>query len=300
MTMRIDLIISELGMCINMTTNKGIISRYGITVCSFIIFVILLLAMSGCGETAKDDNRADYGVFLSLDPSDMDKIVGYQTAVIDAQYFSKKDIAYLKEQGCTVYSYINIGSIENFRKYYDTYSELALGEYENWDEEQWVDVSSADWQGFLVSLEEKLLDKGIDGFFVDNCDVYYEYPTDDIFEGLTTILEHLMEYDKPVIVNGGDTYVMKYQKYCGSPRCIMTGVNQESVWSKINFDTGKFSAQTKNDRKYFQDYIEACKSNGLDVYLLEYTKDNVLKQKIEKYCMKKQFHYYISDSIELD
>lgn len=268
--------------------------------CSFIILVTLLLTMSGCMKAAKNDSSQDYGVFLSLDPASMDKIAGYRNVVIDAQYFSKKDIGYLKAQGCTVYSYINIGSIENFRKYYDTYSGLALGHYENWEEEQWMDVSSADWQKFLVSLEEELLDKGIDGFFVDNCDVYYEYPADNIFKGITTILEHLMEYDKPVIVNGGDTYVMKFRDCYGSLKGIMTGVNQESVWSKIDFDTGKFSAQAKKDRNYFQDYIEACKSDGLDVYLLEYTTDNALKQKIEKYCTKKQFHYYISDSIELD
>ena len=275
-------------------------TKYGIRVCLFIIFLTLTLTMSGCREVAKDDGRKDYGVFLSLDSSDLDKIAGYRTVVIDAQYFSKKDIGYLKAQGCTVYSYINIGSIENFREYYDTYLELALGEYENWDEEQWVDVSSTNWQTFLISLEEELLEKGIDGYFVDNCDVYYEYPTDDIFEGLTKILQHLMEYDKPVIVNGGDTYVMKVRDSCGSLKCIMTGVNQESVWSKIDFDTGKLLEQTNNERKYFQDYIEVCKNTGLDVYLLEYTTDDVLKQKIEKYCTKKQFHYYISDSIELD
>lgn len=248
----------------------------------------------------KEDQRKDYGVFLNLDSSDMNKITGYQTVVIDAQFFSKNDITYLKEQGCTVYSYINIGSIENFREYYDSYSNLTLGDYENWDEERWIDVSSVTWQKFLISLEEELLKKGIDGFFVDNCDVYYVYPTDEIFTGITMILEHMMEYDKPVILNGGDTYVMKFQDSCGSPCCIMTGVNQESVWSKIDFKTGMFSAQTKQEREYFQNYLETCHSYGLDVYLIEYTKNDALKQKIKKYCTKNQFHYYISDSIELD
>lgn len=275
-------------------------SKNCIIICLFIIFNILLLGLFGCKSLKKDDSKQDYGVFLSLDSSDIAKIAGYQTVVIDAQFFSKKDIKYLKAQGCTVYSYINVGALENFREYYDTYSNLALGDYETWDEEQWIDVSSIAWQKFLISLEEELLDKEIDGFFVDNCDVYYEYPTDDIFEGLTTILEHLMEYGKPVIINGGDTYVTKFYDSCGSPRRIMTGVNQEAVWSKIDFDTGKFSAQTKNDREYFTDYVEACSSYGLDVYLLEYTTNYALKQKIRKYCMENRFHYYISDSIELD
>ena len=275
--------------------------KHYIVLGSFLMLAILLAGLYECEVFGKDNSRQkDYGVFLSLDASDMDRITEYQTVVIDAQYFSKKDIAYLKKQGCTVYSYINIGAIENFREYYDEYSNLTLGEYENWEEEKWVDVSSTVWQNFLVSLEEELLDKSIDGFFVDNCDVYYVYHTDDVFEGLTTILEHLMEYGKPVIINGGDTYVMEYETREGSIQRIMTGVNQECVFSRINFKKGSFSAQKKIDREYFQDYIETCDRQGCDVYLIEYTTDRKLKRKIKKYCKKKGFHYYISDSIELD
>ena len=275
--------------------------KHYIVLGSFLMLAILLAGLYECEVFGKDNSRQkDYGVFLSLDASDMDRITEYQTVVIDAQYFSKKDIAYLKKQGCTVYSYINIGAIENFREYYDEYSNLALGDYENWEEEKWVDVSSTVWQNFLVSLEEELLDKSIDGFFVDNCDVYYVYHTDDVFEGLTTILEHLMEYGKPVIINGGDTYVMEYETREGSIQRIMTGVNQECVFSRINFKKGSFSAQKKIDREYFQDYIEICGHQGCDVYLIEYTTDRKLKRKIKKYCKKKGFHYYISDSIELD
>ena len=275
--------------------------KHYIVLGSFRMLAILLGGRYECEVFGKDNSRQkDYGVFLSLDASDMDRITEYQTVVIDAQYFSKKDIAYLKKQGCTVYSYINIGAIENFREYYDEYSNLVLGDYENWEEEKWVDVSSTVWQNFLVSLEEELLDKSIDGFFVDNCDVYYVYHTDDVFEGLTTILEHLMEYGKPVIINGGDTYVMEYETREGSIQRIMTGVNQECVFSRINFKKGSFSAQKKIDREYFQDYIETCDRQGCDVYLIEYTTDRKLKRKIKKYCKKNRFHYYISDSIELD
>lgn len=38
----------------------------------------------------------------------------------------------------------------------------------------------------------------------------------------------------------------------------------------------------------------------MEVYLLEYTKDKKLIRKIKQYCRKNKFHYYISDSIELD
>ena len=281
-----------------MLKKKSIVDKYGILICAIAILMIVLLI--GSYIVNKEDRERDYGVFLSLDASDMDKIEGYQTLVIDAQYFSKEDIEYLKEQGSTVYSYLNVGSIENFRTYYDAYSYLALGAYENWDEEQWMDVSSPVWQEFLVSLEEELLVKGIDGFFIDNCDVYYQYHTEEIFEGLTVILEHLMKYDRPVIINGGDTYVMEFMDMYGSTHQIMTGVNQESVWSEFDFETDNYIAQSKDNREYFKSYVEACRDDGSEVYLLEYTTDFVLKWKIKNYCAKNQFHYYISDSIALN
>ena len=266
----------------------------------YILLSVGVLGLFGCRGSEEQTAEKDYGVFLSLDSSAIEKIAEYRTVVIDAQYFSEENIAYLKSRGCTVLSYINVGSLENFRDYYEEYASLTLGAYENWDEERWIDVSSPDWQEFLVSLEEELLAKKIDGFFVDNCDVYYVYHSDEIFGGLTTILEHMMEYGKPVVINGGDTFVMEYEQQGGDLSRIMTGVNQESVFSEIDFDTGEFTEQTKSNREYFQKYVENCKEYGLDVYLVEYAKDDKVKKKIIDYCTKGAIHYYISDSVELD
>ena len=94
----------------------------------------------------------------------------YETIVIDAQYFTKRDIELLHQNGTVVYTYLNIGSIENFREYYTTYAELAIGEYEHWEEEEWVDVANPDWQKFIGQLSQELYEKGVDGFFIDNCD----------------------------------------------------------------------------------------------------------------------------------
>ena len=68
---------------------------------------------------------------------------------------------------------------------------------------------------------------------------------------------------------------------------------------KINIEKKKFTVQEKCDRQYFQNYIEMCKDNELNVYIIEYTKNRKLINKIKSYCEKKSFHYYISSSIEL-
>lgn len=266
-----------------------------------LIFVIVLI--SGY-FLIKDSNTStfeknDYGVFLNADASSLKQLKNYDLIVIDAQYFTKSDIELLHQNGTKVYTYLNIGSIENFREYYTSYEKLTIGRYEHWDEEKWVDVADPDWQKFMEQLSQELFEKGVDGFFIDNCDVYYYAPRESIFEGLTAILQNIMTFDKAVIINGGDTYVTEYRERYGAIDHIMTGVNQESVWSAIDFDKGTFYEQTKETRDYYCKYLEACQADGMDVYLLEYTTDKKLIQKIKKYCNEHDFHFYVSNSLEL-
>ena len=156
-----------------------------------VLFVLMFIG--GCffvkANQAKEFEKNDYGVFLNADASSLERFKMYETIVIDAQYFTKRDIELLHQNGTVVYTYLNIGSIENFREYYTTYAELAIGEYEHWEEEQWVDVANPDWQKFIGQLSQELYEKGVDGFFIDNCDVYYYAPCESIFEGLTAILQ---------------------------------------------------------------------------------------------------------------
>lgn len=267
-----------------------------------LIFVIVLISgyflIKDSSTSTFEEN--DYGVFLNADASSLKQLKNYDLIVIDAQYFTKSDIELLHQNGTKVYTYLNIGSIENFREYYTTYEKLTIGRYEHWDEEKWVDVADPDWQKFMEQLSQELFEKGVDGFFIDNCDVYYYAPRESIFEGLTAILQNIMTFDKAVIINGGDTYVTEYRERYGAIDHIMTGVNQESVWSAIDFDKGTFYEQTKETRDYYCNYLEACQADGMDVYLLEYTTDKKLIQKIEKYCNEHDFHFYVSDSLELE
>ncbi len=262
-----------------------------------IISLSLILFVTGCSLAAPN---TDYGVFLSV-TDDLGSLRDYETVVIDAQYFSKEEIDTFRASGHTVFSYINIGSLEEFRDYYSEYKGLTLSEYENWDEEYWIDVSDSRWQDFLIDeLIPSLLNKDIDGFFVDNCDVYYQYPTEEILNGLTRIMKSMIDTGKAVLINGGDTYLDAYCKSGGIWDDVITGINQESVFSKILWDKDEFCKASKEDQEYFQDYIERYAAKGADVYLLEYTKDDRVIRKTREYCKKHGFIYYISDSIELD
>ena len=76
------------------------------------------LSISGNIVTEAADIKYEYGVFLGAEPEDIPDMESYKKIVVDAQSFSDIQISRLKESGHIVYSYINIGSLENFRDYY--------------------------------------------------------------------------------------------------------------------------------------------------------------------------------------
>ena len=263
-----------------------------------IFLALTLFSVSGCSLSPEIDKS--YGVFLSV-TENIETLGDYETVVIDAQYFTADEILSFKAEGHTVYSYLNIGSLETFREYYNDFKSLALCRYENWEDEDWIDASDERWRSFIIDvLAPSLIEKGIDGFFVDNCDVYYEFTTEEIFDGVATILRSLVETGKKVIINGGDCFVDAYCSSGNSWKDIMTGINQETVFTRIIWNGDRFSKALKTDREYFRDYIERYAGEGAEIFLLEYTKSVFLTSKIAKYCREKGFRYYISDSIELD
>ena len=109
-----------------------------------------------------------------------------------------------------------------------------------------------------------------------------------------------MTFGKAVIINGGDTYVAEYRERYGAIDQIMTGVNQESVWSSIDFDSGTFREQTSETRDYFCKYLETCKADGVEVYLLEYTTNQKLIQKIKDTARSKTFIFIFPVPLNLD
>nr|MCR5350649.1 endo alpha-1,4 polygalactosaminidase [Acholeplasmatales bacterium] len=178
----------------------------------FTLLFSLLIILCGCKKENEDFEilSYDYGVFLGASADDMDYMKQFKTIVIDAQYYTNDEINELKQNDNMVISYINVGAIENFRDYYNDYYDITLSNYENWEEERWVDVSQDKWKDFIINdLSTSILNKGVDGLFIDNLDVYYQYENDNIFNGITYIMRQLKKKTY-ISINGGDTYVYKY------------------------------------------------------------------------------------------
>ncbi|WP_299078775.1 endo alpha-1,4 polygalactosaminidase, partial [uncultured Fretibacterium sp.] len=259
--------------------------------------LVAVLVLCGCclaGEARPERAfDASYGVFIGMRGGEAlrdERVLRTRVLVVDPAHFEEREIAFLKVSGHTVYGYLNVGSLEAFRPYYGRFKRFVLGRYENWDGEWWVDVSAAPWRDFVVSeLAAEYVRKGIDGFFVDNCDVYHYRRSRRIFDGLSEVLRRLSGYGLEVLINGGDEYATAALEEYGSIAGLFSGVNQETVFTRINFDklnfeTGAFGRSREEDRQYFLSYLEKMEGAGAKIRLLEYTRDADTAREIERFC----------------
>lgn len=273
------------------------ISKAGIKLIPVIITLcVCIIALTSC---TKKESNDQYGVYIGAEPEQLTGRSLADTIVIDAQYFDKDDITELKSSGHTVYTYINIGSIENFRDYYEEYEYLTLDTYENWEDEKWIDVSAPSWQDFISKKADELISKGVDGFFVDNCDVYYQYRTQEIFEGVSLILNELKEKNTYVLINGGDTFVREYLDRFGNLDNILDGVNQESVVTCIDWENDKFSVNEKDEKEYFLEYLQTVMDDGKDAYVIEYTTNKGIEKEAVSLAGSKGYTVYVAHSLDL-
>ena len=262
------------------------------------IFIILFTA-TAFSEKCLASFKHPYGVFLGVSTNNLSCMDDYKLIVIDASEYTSKQIKRLHEKGHIVYSYINIGSIEDYRDGYEELKDLALGEYENWEGEYWVDASSPRWQRHIKKAAKALKKKGVDGLFADNADVYYFYHKKAIYRGIKKILTGIKGTSLPVIVNGGDVFVRKCISRMNN--LPFDGVNQECVLTTISdYENDIFARQDAESEKYFKKYLKKCRKNGLGVYLTEYTKDKSIEEEVKRFANKNGYRYYVSGTVNLE
>ena len=263
-----------------------------------IILASIILLFCGCDHTLPQDNS--FGIYLSADTDTVLAQPAVDEIVIDAQYYSADDIRQLKSRGSKVYSYLNIGSLEEFRDYYDRFADRTTGSYENWSDERWIDVTDTDWQRFVSgTLADELIAKEIDGFFVDNTDVYDQSPTRETFDGILAILTGLAAKGLPVILNGGDHFVRRLLNGTAIPP--FDGVCQESVVTTVtDYDNDEFGLQDEEATAYFYDYLTLCHQAGLRCYAVEYANTPESNRAVtDFYRSRPWIHWYLASSLSL-
>ena len=127
--------------------GKGTISVF----CA-IILIMLTCCTGLAGAEEAPTFKYPYGVFLSI-CENIEQFADYEIVVIDAQYYPKEELDAFRSKGHKVFSYINIGSLEDFRDYYDEYKDLSLGAYEHWAGTSESMSDASNFIGTIVNMQ---------------------------------------------------------------------------------------------------------------------------------------------------
>ena len=89
--------------------------------------------------------------------------------------------------------------------------------------------------------------------------------------------------------------------HSGKPSAFVDGVTQEEVFSLItDYDgRGEFGQQGTAESEAYQAHIRRLKKNGIEPFLLEYTRNNTLRLRIMAFCTTVGATACISDDVDL-
>ena len=218
-------------------------------------------------------------------------------AVIDTTGIANSTIKAALDRGVKVYGYLNAGSLETDRKYYNQYKKLSIAEYDGWDE-YWVDVTDPLWKAHLIDEAKKIKATGATGVYLDNLDILYMVEEgfredgtkmlslgkkrlsdktylEKVYKALSEIVKTIQKtVGLTVMPNGGDTFV---ERFIEENKGFIKEVNQESVLYIKN------RAQKARDTKYLTKYLNWCKNQGIIVRGIEYINTEAGAQKAVKY-----------------
>ena len=278
------------------------------------ILIASCIGLIGCinnGENKGEGNTTivtpslPYGAFLGRDNNNTKDFEKYEYLSFDFEEYEESTIRKLESNGNHCMGYLNVGSIENYRDYYQRFESSTFADYENWKDERWIDVSNPSWQTFVINtLAKNIKNKGGYGVYMDNVDVYSickEHPSmknrlSEIAEGLKKIIKGVNELGLKVMVNGGAEF---FEEQNG----VITDIwayHQEEVFTLIvNYDADVFTTQTEDDKQYYLEIAKKMKDAGKEVFFLEYTKHEGVTRQIESYCKLANYKYYVSTTVGL-
>ena len=274
------------------------------------LFILLLapLALTGCKtkEEPEPFHGNDYGAFLGRGDNNVTNFNKYKYIAVELNEFTHTNIERISSHGTNFLAYLNVGSLETYRDYYDEYESITFKDYENWPEERWIDVTNQSWQDLMVSLAEGFKQEGAFGVYMDNIDVYSVAKEDEMNYqsfglAIKTIISRVNALGLKVMVNGGSEYFDDMNDSNDNVFDSLWAYHQEEVFSLIDdYEDNIFTTQNEEDKSYYQEIASIMKNKGKEVFFLEYTTDDSLKETIKNYCDSNGYHYYISSTIELE
>lgn len=242
-----------------------------------------------------------YKVYLSTKVISSKLAKGSGILVLEPDDYSPEEIQAIRKKGYKPLAYLSVGSLEKERPWFKTFSKYKLKKLDNWPNEYYIDVRKTSWRKFLIERATKLKEKGFAGWWCDNIDVYSEYKSRGMFTAIASVLQKLKDIKGYVMINGGSEWVDDAIDRGENLKKYINGYTQEEVFSRvISYSSeGKFGKQNPEDSRFYRKLLKKTVKKGTSGFMLEYTRDEKLKERIREWGKENKVSYYITENVKL-
>lgn len=273
----------------------------------YLLLLLTSLALVGCKNKEQQEPLYgnDYGAFLGRSDNDVTGFNQYKYVSVELDEFTHTNIERLTKIGTNFLAYLNVGSLETYRDYYDEYESFTFKDYDNWPDERWMDVTNQGWQDLMISLARSFKNEGAFGVYMDNVDVYSVAKEENMNyqafgAAIKTIITRVSALGLKILINGGSEYFDDMNDINDNVFDFIWAYHQEEVFSLIeDYDENIFTTQSEEDKAYYQEVASIFKEKGKEIFFIEYTNDSSLKETIKNYCNSNGYHYYFSSTVDL-
>lgn len=195
----------------------------------------------------------------------------FDRIIVESENIKNDELKELKRNGAAAFAYLSIGEVGPERDWYDSLSPAAtIGTNDVWKSKV-MDLTSAEWQRFILRRVQALTQLGYDGLFLDTMDSYQLYaatPQKKAIQeaGLTRLLDRIKKQNPGIrlIANRGFEVI----EHIGSQ---IEAVAAESLYAGWNNSDQAYQPVSDNDRQWLLNKLTDIKArHNIDVIIIDY------------------------------
>lgn len=233
------------------------------------LFTFLLTISNMPAPALGNSNAKNWVVYYhnELPPSAFED---YDIVVFDSEHHPS--IQSVQATGATVYGYISLGEVEQYRSHFKAVKKdgILLRENVNWPGSYYVDMRSRAWtERVIYELVPEILRSGFDGIFIDTLDNPIELEHEDPvkYRGMADAAAMLV---RTIAAEFPETKIIVNRGYEILPQVasVITGVLGESVYTTYDFEEKRAKPTTEDDYTYQVDILKSLKKINPDLVVL--------------------------------
>lgn len=232
------------------------------------LFAGLVLSISSAN--AADSTAPSVAFYYGAKPP-VNSLSQFDRIVLESENIRPSELKKLKQHGASAYAYLSMGEVGPQRSWKHLIKpEWTTGVNTAWNSTV-MDMTSKDWQRFVLQRVELLLQQGYDGLFLDTMDSYQINASSDAErsaqeDALANLVYRIKRRNPSIklISNRGFEVMDKVGGY-------LEAVAAESLYSRWNNAEGIYQAVPEADMQWlYSKLVEARNKHNVDIISIEY------------------------------